>query len=431
MIKISKEANTNYLAKIVKLKNLRKHENADRLQIATIDFQNVITGLDAKDGDIYVFFPLECRINREFLSFTNSFRHSELNQDKEKVGFFEDNCRVKAMKLRGEKSMGYIVPIEEVEKFTGEQLTDFIDKELDTIGDILMLKKYVIKSAVTQGQGNKGKKPRISRLVDGQVKLHVDTENLRKNAFKIKPHDFITISYKTHGTSWWASNLLVKKKLNIFQKFIRAIGINIIDTEYDFVYGSRKVVKNEHETQHKQHFYGTDLWGEIKDDLKEFIPKGYTFYGECLGYTKEGSAIQGQYDYGCDIGDKRIQIYRITFTNEDGISYDLSSRQIKEFCDKNGLEYVHTFFQGKAKDLYAGIVNLNEEHWQENFVKELEKQYNGKDCFMCKNKVPEEGIVLRKESMFEFEVYKLKGFSFLENETKMLDEEQEDIESNN
>ena len=429
MISISKEANKNYLAKIVELKNLKKHENADRLQVATVDFQNVITGLDAKDGDLYVFFSLESQINKEFLSYTNSFRHSELNVDKEKVGFFEDKGRVKAMKLRGEKSMGYIVPIQEVENWLGCNLKEYVGQEFDTIGDILMVKKYIVKIKQEQGQGRKGKKPRISRLVEGQVRLHVETENLRKNAFKIKPEDNITITYKTHGTSWWTSNLLVKKKLNIFLKLFRFIGLPIIDTEYDFIYGSRKVVKNEFETQDKKDYYGVDLWGEIKDELKEFIPKGYTLYGECLGFTKEGRAIQGQYDYGCKEGEKRIQIYRITFTNEDGLANDLSSRQIKEYCDRFGLEYVHIFYQGLAKDLYKDI--KVEEHWSTEFILRLEKDYNDKDCFMCNNKLPEEGIVLRKESLFEFEVYKLKSFSFLEYETKQLDNGQEDMESNN
>ena len=111
MLQVSKDHNPNYLAKIVKLKGLRKHPNADRLQCVDIDFNTVITGLDAKDGDVYVYFPLECKINKDFLSATNSFRHKELNVDKEKAGFFDDNCRVRAMRLRGEKSMGYINPI--------------------------------------------------------------------------------------------------------------------------------------------------------------------------------------------------------------------------------------------------------------------------------------------------------------------------------
>jgi len=179
----------------------------------------------------------------------------------------------------------------------------------------------------------------------------------------------------------------------------------------------------------KEHFYKYDLWGEIKDELKEFIPKGFTLYGECLGYTKGGMWIQKEYDYGCEVGEKKIVIYRITYTNNDGQVFNLSTTEIKEFCDRAGLQYVPLFYYGKAKDLFPELDAEN--HWHENFLKKLEEKYTEKKCYICRHNVPEEGIVLRKESLFGFEVYKLKSFSFLEFETKMLDAGEEDIESNN
>ena len=89
MLKISHPEEKNYSAKVVRLSGLRKHTNADRLQCVDIDFQTVITGLDARDGDFYVFFPCGTKIDESFLSFNNSFSDKELNKDKEKVGFFE------------------------------------------------------------------------------------------------------------------------------------------------------------------------------------------------------------------------------------------------------------------------------------------------------------------------------------------------------
>ena len=50
---------------------------------------------------------------------------------------------------------------------------------------------------------------------------------------------------------------------------------------------------------------------------------------------------------------------------------------------------------------------------------------------MCDNPVPEEGIVVRKESLFNCESYKLKSFRFLEGESKQLDTGEVDIESEN
>lgn len=181
MIEISKEANKNYLCKIIKIDNIRKHSNADKLQIVTVDFQTVVTGMNAKEGDICVYFPLECKINKDFLSYTNSFRNKELNADKEQAGFFEENCRVRAVKLRGEKSMGYLVPVEQMDffyngnVFTYLNIEECINQEFDTINGIKLVEKYVVKTKQTNANIKKGKQPKLNRLVEGQVHLHVDT----------------------------------------------------------------------------------------------------------------------------------------------------------------------------------------------------------------------------------------------------------------
>lgn len=438
-IEISKGANPNYLAKIVRLENLKPHENADRLQVALIDFQDVITGLDAQNGDIYVYFPVESKINKDFLSFTDSFRKKELNWNTDKAGFFEENCRVKAVKLRGHRSMGYMVPINTVEAWAGVnygELNNYINEEFDMVGGKKILEKYIIKEP-TERKVKQGKAPQLSRLVDGQVHLHVDTENLRRNADKIKPGDHVTISYKTHGTSFWVSNVIVKRKLTWLERLFKALGANISEVTYDLVYGSRKVVKNKsfEDPKGKNHFYGYDLWADIKDEIGHLIPKGFTIYGEMLGYDKNGSYIQKNYDYGCQQGQHKLEIYRITQTNSDGLVTELSHKQIKEFCDKTGLTMSHVFYDGDIDTLirlrakptvgseYGKLSSsLDDRDWQETLIKVLETDFNEKDCFMCTNKVPEEGICIRKESMWEYEVYKLKSFRFLEHETKELDE---------
>jgi hypothetical protein len=426
---ISKEANPNYLSKVVKLKNLQKHPNADRLQTVVIDFQTVITGLDAKDGDLYVYFPIECKINKDFLSFTNSFREKTLNKDQEQVGFFEENCRVKAMKLRSEKSCGYIVPIKIVEEFTKIDISEYVNQEFDTIGEIKMLEKFVVRKRNSGINTKQGKQPKISRIIEGQVHLHVDTENLRKNAHKIKPSDLISVTYKTHGTSFWVSNVLVKKNLTWVEKLLIKFGVNVVNTEYDLLYGSRKVVKNQSfdDPKAKDSFYGYDLWQDIKNEIGEFIPKGFSLYGEYTGFDKNCKHIQKDYDYGCDEGKGKIEVYRITQTTPDGLVLEFSYPQIEEFCLKFGLTPSYIYYTGKAVDMYDLDVN---EHWNEAFIKQLEKNYNEKKCFMCKNSVPEEGIVIRKESLFNCESYKLKSFAFLEKESKDLDKGEVNIEDN-
>ena len=79
-----------------------------------------------------------------------------------------------------------------------------------SINGKLLVKKFQVP--VKGGAVSKqGKKPNLSRLVEGQVHLHIDTENLRKNAHKVSPSDLISITYKIHGTSWWVSHVKVKR----------------------------------------------------------------------------------------------------------------------------------------------------------------------------------------------------------------------------
>ena len=360
MLEISKNSNPNYLCKVVKLKGLKKHPNADRLQMVSIDFNNVITGLDAKDGDIYVYFPIESKINRNFLASTNSFRDKVLNADIEQAGFFEENCRVKAMKLRGEKSMGYIVPARTVEQWgrLDGYIGDYVGQEFDTINGLKLVEKYQlpVKGGAVSRQG---KKPKLSRLVEGQVHLHIDTENLRKNAHKVTPADIISITYKVHGTSWWVGNVLVKRKLSFLERVLKKFGMNVSELVYDLVYGSRKVVKNAdlEDPKAKDHFFGYDLWESVKDEVGEHIPKGWTLYGEMVGFDRNGKAIQAGYDYGCSpeqgTVSHNLEVYRITNTTPDGLVTELTYPQIKEFCDRVGLRASHLFYYGTAAEWFV------------------------------------------------------------------------------
>ena len=442
MFKISPDANINYLAKIVKIENIRKHSNADKLYCTTIDGNNLITGVDTKVGDVVVYFPLECSINLEYLSWSNSFKEKTMNKDPEATpGFFEKYGRVKALRLRGEKSEGYIVPLRDIEKWLNEKSNllpgqgfffcdNVIGQEFDFYNDIQICKKYIPKgNSGGLGGSKKDKKliKRISRLVEGQFRLHEDTAHLKKNIHKIEPYDYISITEKLHGTSFVVGKILTKRKLKIPEKFLKNFGIKILETEYDYIYASRNVVKNQYETRNAGHFYGYDLWAEIKDQLKNSIVSGITLYGECVGFTKTGAYIQNDYDYGLEPGNFKLYIYRITQTNADGHVVEFTWPQIKEYCRKFNLNHVPEKYYGLAKDLFPDLDTT--EHWHENFLNNLQDLFLEKNCVLCKNKVPAEGIVLRQDKTFDCEPFKLKSFRFLEKESKDLDKGIVDMET--
>lgn len=106
---ISKNANINYLARIVQVDTFHPHPNADKLKLCTVEGYIISTGIDSVEG-IYVYFPVECVINPKFLKYHNLYRKKELNQNPEQSGFFEESGRVKCIKLRGIASEGFIMP---------------------------------------------------------------------------------------------------------------------------------------------------------------------------------------------------------------------------------------------------------------------------------------------------------------------------------
>lgn len=432
----TQQGSENYKAKIIKITDYKKHPDADRLFIVSIDFNNVITGIEPKIGDLMVYFPVMSKINPDFLRQINAYSESTLNNDITVKGFFTSSGRVKPIKLRGIPSEGYMHPVADLEKFINTSISEKdLGQEFNFCNEILICEKYVIKTK-EPNQHNKSDKSivKISRLVDNQFRLHVDTDSLRKNVFKIKPTDIIGIHYKKHGTSFVVGNVLTKQIETWRHKLLKAVmwitGKQYVqDLKYDLIYSSRKVIKNSFISTNPNHYYNEDIWAKAKQELENKIPKGFTIYGEICGFTESGTAIQKDYDYGCNPGQHKIYAYRITFTNQDGFKVELTDKQIEEFCNKYDILYSDTFmYYGYAKDLFPKLDT--ESHWNENFLKELELAYTEKNCYICKNKVPEEGIVLRVENLFEYEAYKLKSFNFIKREDDQLESGESNLEDN-
>lgn len=422
---IIKPINPNYAITVVEIKNIYPLENSDFLNGTLIFGNQVIVSKDVKIGDVGLFIPVETQLSTDFCSYNNLFRDSTLNQDTEKKGYIEENRRIRAVKLRGNRSEGLFTSLEALEYLklgTKDKLQ--IGDEFDHLYNKEICKKYVIKTKTCSNNNSKTK--RSNKLVDGQFKFHEDTSQFGKNVYKFNPHDLISITYKIHGTSGISSYVLCKKPLKWYDRFAGSLGINIKETEYDYIYSSRRVIKNPELNPNAQHFYNEDIWGLAHKELEPFLKKGMTIYYEIAGFLPDGGYIQKGYDYGCEPNNFKIFIYRITQTNEDGQVFEYSMRQVQDFCRLYHLNPVPLMFYGKAKDLLDGEKFLETE-WEDKFLAKLQEKYNDKDCYICQNKVPEEGVVIRKESL-ELEAYKLKSPKFYEWETKQLDKGEVNIE---
>lgn len=434
--------NENYVATIVKINSLVQLDNCSNVVHTPIFGHLVVVSKETKAGDIGIFLPVETRLSNEYLHNNNLYRDNTKNKDADQKGYFEDNGRIRCVKFRGHKSEGLFMPLKSLLfAVPAEDLAKIdLNTSFDQINGIPICEKYVPKHINTPGEpgSRKGKvvSKKKSKLVENQFRFHGDTAMLGKNVWKIKPDTLISITNKLHGTSFVVSNILCKKKQTWWEKLL---GLPV-KTDYDVIYSSRKVIKNDDLNKNNQHYYGEDVWAEIAEYLKPFMPKGMTIYGEAVGYTKSGKIIQSGYDYGyknpqeyLDLQTNEhlgIYIYRITLTNVDGKVFEYSAKQVQDWCKANGLKAVPQFFYGRAWFAPGTLIEYdNVEFWQGEFLSKMLSSFNmEKDCDLCVNKVPAEGIVVRIEGL-DYDAYKLKSFRFREHETKQLDKGEIDLET--
>jgi hypothetical protein len=426
-MKVNKPKNSNYAAVVVEITSVLPLEGCDNVQAAIIMGNQVIVSKETKIGEPGLYFPLECQLSKEYLSANNLYRKPGLNKDSKEKGYFEENGRIRCVKFRGHRSEGLFMPTQSLVNMGWTGLELQVGDEFDEINGVPICSKYVVNQRPVRSGGGKGRpkqEKKQSKLIEGQFRFHDDTSMLYKNLHKIDPYAFISITYKLHGTSGISAKVLCKKKLSMINRIAKFLGVNVIDTQYDELYSSRKVIKNEELSPNAQHYYKEDIWKSAHETVKHAMINGMTLYYEIVGYTPGGSAIQGKFDYGQTPGTFGVYIYRITMTNVDGKVFEFSVNQLKAWCRKTGLQVVPELYYGLAKN-FAGA--YDPENFQRDFLYKVKEQYNEKDCYMCVNKVPEEGCVIRVEGL-EIEAYKQKSNRFYELETKLLDKGETNIE---
>ena len=433
-----------YQAYITRIKNLRKHPNANRLQLGECFGNTVCVSLDYEDNQLGVYFPTDGQLSVDFAEMNNLLRKKD-DAGNNIGGYMDpDKRNVTAIRLRGEKSDGLFLPLSSLA---------WTDVDLDTltegfcftaINGFEICQKYIPRrpgrGSHGSAAGNKTRK-KIADLAP-LFKEHADTEQLAYNLSAFKPLDEIEITLKMHGTSQRTGYLPVFKgyKRTLWDRILRREGTPIYD--WGYVSGTRRVVLENYDGG----FYGSNEFREQHSKVFEGkLWKGETVYYEVVGFTQDGTPImasannaklndkdfikqygketvfsygckptgvkllhgedeEGKFSYEMPADRSALYVYRMTMTNEDGQVVEYTPDFMRYRCEQMGVKTVpvfkHVILQGLGEDWDIGEA-----------VKQLAEQfYDGPDP-IGKTHI-REGVVVRIINRPKFCAYKHKNFAF-------------------
>ena len=410
-----------YEAIIAPITEVLSHPNSTNgLLLVRIAGSQVITTIPYNVGDLACFFAEGGALEHEYLYENSEYRYSTTleanvreNKNPEKSGLFDENGRVRSIKLRGEISEGYIAPLSSF-AYTGFDFSNiqggwtFTELNGHKICDryISPAQKRVIEQNALKAKESKSKQRKL--IVQAPTFLeHYDTQQL-KHAYHHIPQDaLILVTEKLHGTSGRTGHLRVtrevalpfwKKALVKLNGFIGSIifgnnpfsellnPVHLTTDQYETISGSRRVAYLKAVTD--SYYRDTTFREKIHKELEGRLLPGETLYYEIVGYQAPNSplfyhnvkkdnvgndiikkygtflrAAQMDYSYGCnrELGEFKIYIYRITHTNDLGTTIDLGYEQRIARCNVLGIPHVPKIYYGFVSELTRnGTLNLLE-----------------------------------------------------------------------
>ena len=410
-----------YCAYITTIKELRKHNNADRLQCATIFGNNVIVDLSYKEGQRVIYFPVDGQLGEEFAKENNLVRIKDENGNNIGGYLDPDKRNIVALKLRGEQSDGLVLPIDVLSKYVDvNTLTD--GEQITTLNGYEICRKYIPRKQSRQNKQytgaiktRKNKKEENEKITYPFFVQHIDTAQLAYNEKAFRPGDTCYITLKMHGTSARTMNAIevTTKRRNKFLK--KAFKLkDKTSRQYKFVSGTRRVTLKNYDGG----YYGNNAFRQKYHDLfKGRLPKGAEIFYEIVGWVNDDSTIMGRcsnklvkdkefskqygaetiFSYGCEQGENDCYVYRMTLTNEDGFTVEIPWEQVQIEAEKLGVKCVPTF----EKFIFTT--------W-DDLMQRVEKYYDGTDP-IGKSHI-REGVVVRIDNRPSFAAYKHKNFYF-------------------
>ena len=291
---------------VVKVGEVKYHENADRLDVVKVWGYDVVTGRDEYlPGNVAVYFPVDSILPQELEDYI--FEGSKMKLSKH---------RVRAARIRGCVSQGLLVDIKKIKRYMQRNVNLQQQKFTIPVGADLTLDLGVTKHdpeknkpAAMRGEQKKKRdcNPHFHKYYQMQHLLKYDT------AFQEEDDVFLT--EKIHGTNFrcgWVprqvSNWIDKLRIKWYVKnrpFKKYLGLH----PYEFVYGSHNVElkPDGKDNVYRQCVHVNEMWTACK--------YGEVWYGEIYG-----PGIQSGYGYGLNDGEFEVRFFDIynVFQGENG-----------------------------------------------------------------------------------------------------------------
>ena len=410
----------SYSGFVVKVKDIKPIEGADKLNTCRVFDSTVVVDKTVNENDLYIYFPTDGQLSKEYCEYNNLVRKKDENGNN--IGGFldPDKRNVKAIKLRGERSDGLVMPLESLD-YISKHLKDtlVVGDQITVLDGQEICKKYIPKTK-TRTVGNAPTKRQKRKVNEFPLfEEHRDTEQLDYNVDNFKAGELITLTLKMHGTSGRTAFLpsAGKNKIEhfIFKLFPR----------YRYVTGTRRVVLQQFETDG---YYGDNAFRAKYHRLLEGkLKKGETIYYEIVGWVNDTTPIMAQgnnkkvndkeftktygetttFSYGCKQGENQIYVYRMTMTTPDGEVVEYPWSLVKRRCEEMGINHVmelDRFIYTTKEDLYERV-----NKWLD-IPDPIGKTHVA------------EGVVARLEDKPIFTAFKKKGFYFKVLEGLIKDE---------
>jgi len=424
----------SYKATVFALGPIIPHPNADRVRLTSIFGNQVVVGMNCKEGDLGVYFPSDGVLSHEYCRANNLYRERQLNSDpNETPGMFDTNKRVRAQKFRGQKSDGYWAPIDSLSKMLGpgdRWLPGFKMEhgyEFDTIDGRIVCEKWLNEATRNALKASLGKKNPKSARTSVMFKEHFDTPHFGRSVTKIGFGDTLVVTEKIHGTSARIGHVLVDRKLNWFERLLERFGVRIERQEWAYLNGSRRVVLGE--SKNSAAFHDPTIRDMAFDIFNGKLRKGETVYCEIFGYEPSGKPIMEgvtirkkdhptlhdtygdtmQYSYGCEPGQCKVQVYRMTMTSPDGHSIDLTWPEVKMRCLEIGVAHVPEL--ETIDCLEVGVQSMNQEVPFETILMDRIEKLSGGPSTLDSRHL-REGVCVRIDRIAENVTMKHKSFEF-------------------